>query len=510
MKPLRNPFIFLMITTTLCSMGCSYFNAMVRSVEKKIVPAEQHRGADILADAKEAQQAENFAQAESYYNEYLEKNKRQADSIEVAFVYSQLGVLAIRRNDFEAGNRYFEESLRHNPSDMEVYGKYGESLFFHQKNYARAEALFRQAMVSAPDDPRFQLQLGRTLAHQKKYQAGLRYLKMSLGEQQAYDEMAQIYHQHGDYERAALAMTKAHEVKVGKQRLARNEDVQNGLVVGTPTHDQRQEHANALQQVVRQQPVSTQAMPQPSYAAPGYGMGPNDGFASSRPQTSPAGVQQPMIQQQPMPTAVQQQPTVPVQATPMPQQAPMQQVLVQQTHVPYPQQYLTQHPTAPLTYTAQVSPHNGAFQQPNSQPYAAPYSPDMSGQPVMQAPNGNWNTNSPYQQTTQPVQASPHGQPSQYPGTNPALPPVEQVSLQALQGQSSQGIVMSNAPPATAGATQNQVQTVAMAAPINPLSVKMDYGQAPNANANVAATASSTTAGNVPLNPPPFYGFQSF
>lgn len=505
MKPLRFSFIFLTIAAAAFSTGCSYFDAMLQSVENKIGSADKRHGTNILEDAKDARDAGNFAKAESYYQEYIEKHGRQADPGDLAFAHAQLGELAIRRNDFAASNRHFEESLNLNPTDIEVYGKYGESLFRLQDDHIRAETLFRQALAYAPNDTRFQLQLGRTLAHQKKYQAGLRYLKMSLGEQQAYDEIAQIYHQHGDYERAALAMTKSHEVQVAKQRLAQNGALRNpstdetGYAVSSarPTGqdaanqaaiNQQQEQLNALQQIVlqqqqqhvaqQQQPFPMQQQPvytqQPSQVQParqpyavdpghafstnhGMIMGPNDGFASSGPQLAPGGV----MQQQPMPQTVPQQ-IVPMQATPvqhMPQQQPpMQQILVQQSHVPQSQavpapQYAQQYGQTPLTYTAQAPQQNVAVPHTNIPQQSMP-------------------------QQTVPQQFVPQQQHQATPVQNgiPAGSPIYyQQSMQPMQ---------------------NSVQNIAMGAPINPLSVQTDHGQ--------------TIDGSQPINPPIFYGFQSF
>ena len=438
MKTLRYLFIVLLGTTAVFSMGCSYVTSMVQTIENKMSPSHSERGAEILADAKEAQKSGDYAQAESYYLEYVGKSKLQNNPVDLGFAYSQLGELALRKNQFEGSNRYFEESIKHNPSDLEVYGKYGESLFRLQGNYVGAEALFRQAMTLSPNDPRFQLQLGRTLAYQKKYQAGLGYLKTALGEQQAYDEIAKIYHQHGEYERAALAMTKAHESQ-NKQQLA-----QNGINQNRPVTEMGQTNRSPVL------PEGQQTYAMPSSGQQALAINSNDGFASSQSQSVPIN-----NVQQPMPNMIQQQPIVPAQTMPpqqtQPQQVPIQQVLVQQPIVPQSQPVMQQqYGTLPTAYTAQVPHPNTMPQQPETQyNNIVPQTPPFTGYPP----------NNPHPTQTY----SPYGQ-SQ---------PVPQPML---------GTPISSLPP------QNTVQNVAITAPINPLSPQ-------------AANASYTDNGTPTMSP---------
>ena len=228
MRHLCHWSIFLIFTATLLSMGCSY----VKTVVQTVTEPSQSRGENLLETAKELQNSGDLQKAESYYTDYLKANSKRAAVADLAFANRQLAILAIERKDYEAGNRYFEMALHYTPDDLEICGMYGESLLHLQKDYPKAEAVFRQALSSAPNDLRFQLLLGRTLAYQKKYQMGLKHLKTALGEKQAYDELAQIYHQNGEYERAALAMTKSHEIQHGKQQLAQ---ARTGMESGNPT-----------------------------------------------------------------------------------------------------------------------------------------------------------------------------------------------------------------------------------------------------------------------------------
>jgi len=435
MKMLRYLFIFLLGTTAIFSMGCSYITSMVQTIENKINPSNPERSVGILADAKEAQKSGNYAQAELYYLQYVKEYKQVENPIDLAFAYSQLGELALQKNQFEASNRYFEESIKHNP-DLEVYGKYGESLFRLQGNYVGAETLFRQAMTLAPNDLRFQLQLGRTLAYQKKYQAGLGYLKTAIGEQQAYDEIAKIYHQHGEYERAALAMTKAHESQ-NRQQLA-----QNG------TNQNRDTNEMSLSNQSPVLPTGQQMYAVPTSGQQALVANQNDGFASSLSQSAPID-----NVQQTIPNVSQQQPIVPVQTMPpqqmQPRQAPIQQVLVQQSTVPQSQPGTQQqYGTLPTTYTAQIPHSNNIPQQPGTQ-----YNNTVSQTPTSTPQATGYSSNNSYSTQTY------------YPYD---------------QSQPTLGTPVSNLP------TQNTVQNVAITTSVNPLSAQA-------ANNPYSTTENSTT-----------------
>jgi len=205
----------------LLMTGCSHFDTLVRSTKNPTDRSPTVADATILDEATVAYQAGNLIQAEERYKEYLERNSRSGDQATLAFAKAQLGRIALEKNDFKASRQYFDEATRLDPENLQIRGMYAESLY-RQKDYKQAEILFKQALQEAPENERskFQIMLGRTLAEQKQYQAGQRYLKQALGDQKAYEEMAFIYRQHGEGDMAVLAMGKARDSQMKNRQLA--------------------------------------------------------------------------------------------------------------------------------------------------------------------------------------------------------------------------------------------------------------------------------------------------
>jgi len=390
--------VVLIGAATILTMGCSSFHALFRSVETPIRKKQSEIDAIILADAQEAYRVGNLAQADELYREYVERGYRSRDKDAQAFAYVQLGRIAHEKSDFKAGNRYFEKAVELDPENLDTRGMYAESLYW-QKDYNRAEALIKQAMQAAPNDPRFQVMLGRTLAQQKQYQHGQRYLKLALGEQGAYEELARIYHDHREYEMAALAATKSRESL--KRQVAAASDPQN-LQPNTPMQ-------------VTQAPGSQApgAMPTPSYqvrqmASPQSVPQPPSQAAVMHPVVLP---QHPALQQQVSVQYIPSQQNQVQQYPPpfQPQQQPQQQVMMMSANQGHPQSpvqnvpaqnFVPMVPTAaqpapsPVPHSPQQTPESLPQWQPDHRPpygFAAtgqPANPQMTG--IQSAPEPQW------------------------------------------------------------------------------------------------------------------------
>jgi len=325
MKVYRIFVILLMIATAIVTVGCSSIDSLVRSVENTFVKGQPEVDTVRFDEAGKAYQMGNMTLAEERYKEYIEKNQRFGDNVSLAVANSQLGRIAFEKNNFRASNRYFEEAIKLDPDNLDARGLYGESLYW-QKEYIRAQTLCLQALQVAPNDRRFQITLGRTMAQQKQYQAGLRYLKQALGEQGAYEEMARIYSSHSEFDKASLAMSKARESFNKQQQLASRF---SGGVDSTSTSAG---HQGAALHRVTQFPVAAQTQPyQPVQTA----------FPSQHPTTA--------IQQVP-----RQQQHVTPQQVPGYQYQYQHQYAVQQPVQPFPQQPAMM----PNTHPPYHPPHN--------------------------------------------------------------------------------------------------------------------------------------------------------
>ena len=469
MRVCRDIHIVLIIVAIFFITGCSSFHALIRSVENPLGKRQNEIDAEILAEAQEAYQAKNIDLAKELYQEYIDKNRRSNDKASLAIAYSQLGRIAFDKNNFGESNRHFDKAIELDPGNLDIFGMYGESLYW-QKDYVRANALFRQAIQVAPEDARFQLMLGRTLAQQKQYLLGQRYLKQSLGEQGAYEELAHIYHEHGEQEMAALAVTKARETQSKQQQLAAVSG-QGGRPQSSGFRDSfgrepNSQNGYAVSQSRVGQPVDTMQVSQ------------SPGVMPTQPYQQP----QVFPPQQGQATAMQQ--VVIPQQNALGQQIPMQQYPVQQ----YPaQQSVQQFPSQqPVMFTnqdyPQPPPQNGVPLNPNAlpqNPYPAAHLPQQQPQQTFE-PQPQW------QQDNRPPYgfAATEQPPSAYPQT---------AGIQTgpgTTGQNGQEIAYHpNYAAPQPGMPQPNMTSSGMPSPINPLAdSSVPAWQQPAWSPNNAAT----------------------
>ena len=383
MKIRWNITLLLSVVTIIFSVGCSNLDSLVRSVENTFGKEKPEAVVDtaMLDEAGRAWQSGNITLAEERYKEYIEKNQRSGDNVSLATANSQLGRIAFDKNDFKASNRYFDEAIKLNPDNLDVRGLYGESLYW-QKEYTRAEALCHQALQIAPNDRRFQIVLGRTMAQQKQYQAGLRYLKQALGEQGAYEEMARIYQSHSEFDKATLAMSKARESYSKQQQLAANfpgGGLPNNGVSAPMRVDQRHAAFPATQNPSAMQPQPYHPMQ-----------------AAFPPQQQPVAMQRQQATRQQQNVTPQQAPVQQYQypyqyAVQQPAQSfPQQQQPVIIPNIPHSNSYQPQYPPPVQNYGATYGTMNPAAQQGfYSGQYSGPPMPQQAYENYPQPPQDN-------------------------------------------------------------------------------------------------------------------------
>ena len=379
MRVYQKHCVILIALATLFTMGCSSFNALFRSVEKPFGQDQSEIDTIILDEAKEAYQSGKTSLAEERYLEFVERNQRSQNKVALAHAYSQLGRIAHEKGDYKSGNRYFEKAIELTPENLDLFGMYGESLYV-QKEYPRAETLFRQAIRVAPEDSRFQIMLGRTLAQQKQYLLGQRYLKQALGEQGAYEEMAQIYNSHKEYDKATLAMAKARESHTRQRQLAVNSGSDNGgRTSGSKDSfgkDSPHDHAgHVVSNPQNGQLGNTMPKPQPPGTMPMQSYQPQQ---AAPPRQGQATAMQPTMQ----PVVIPQQ-TVSGEQVSM-QQYPGQQYPVQQPNSQFPQQQPVASANQSYSYLPPAPMNPAGVQQ-------VPYPTTNMPQQVMpqQAPGAN-------------------------------------------------------------------------------------------------------------------------
>lgn len=466
---MKSPYCILyslVLIAGISSGGCTYIDSMLQSFSRPSVTDESASPVE-FEEARAALKSGEFERAGQLFQEYVQKNERGGsnNNLSLAYANAQLGLIAFNKDQFLKSNQYFEESLRLDPTNLEVIGTYGDTLLKQADQtqgadalYLKAEALFAQAIQMAPNDKRFQISYGRSLASQKKYQLGLRYLKQALGEQNAYEEMAHIYHLHMEYDKAALAMTKAHEIHTKKQMLASrqqrsgntNPSTQNasqqtgGYAVSQPRPDTdipnqiTQDATDAFDP--RYQMTANQIPVAQNFQGQNYqGQVPQQ-QSSSQPMTplqqivrqqQNANVQQTIVQQPAMPPQVAQPPMAQqswASGYQEPAQPPYANNISPGNTIP---ENVNSHidgfaSSTPTNLHLQNAKPQQAVQQPavsqyqiTSQPSNAPQLPMQPQQPVMQPPIV------PQQQMRQPITPShqpPYGFAGQMPPATSGIP----------------------------------------------------------------------------------------
>lgn len=155
------------------------------------------------------------AGATASYYEFIRANKTQTENGTLAAPYHRLALIAWREQDQDKSTICFQYALRYARGGTVSVIADDYSRFLIQRGKAdQAEVILRNTLLHFPDDKRLQVSFGRCLAHLNKPVEGLRYLTDALGEERAYEELAVLYTQRGEYEWAEHMDRKRQELLV--------------------------------------------------------------------------------------------------------------------------------------------------------------------------------------------------------------------------------------------------------------------------------------------------------
>lgn len=195
------------------------------------------------------QEAEgNFEGAIRSYNGFIQNNKKQTTNGTLAAPYHRLALIAWQQQEFEKTDLYFRYGLRYARSGniAVIAGDY--SLFLvEQRKIEQAEIILRNSMLHFPKDDRLKVSLGRVLAQQNRPIEALRYMSEALGDDQAYQELALVYHMQGNYEMARRMGQKR------KVHIASTQGSYPGSTPGMSPHPTQLEQQQTLQFAARPQ-----------------------------------------------------------------------------------------------------------------------------------------------------------------------------------------------------------------------------------------------------------------
>jgi Flp pilus assembly protein TadD len=213
-----------------------------------------------LAKARLAERHGENEQAETLYNELL---KRFPDE---ASIYHRLGILAAQKGKLEEANHLLLQATRRSPQNVQALSDLGY-LYYLQDRLGEAEQVLRHALAQQPQHAAANNNLAIVLGGQRKYAECLATFRRVGNDAQAHANLAYIFAQQGDFERAkegylhalkldntlkpaanALLQIVEREKLVKEVELARNQKRQQTQVAsresGVPAHRNRQTEQN--------------------------------------------------------------------------------------------------------------------------------------------------------------------------------------------------------------------------------------------------------------------------
>ena len=168
----------------------------------------------IFAAAVQAEQRNDLIEAELRYEECREFAQRHRLPKMEAAALHRLAVLKAQSRRFSESASFFRRALDIEPRNAVILRDFAQ-LFADRRDYAEAERLLKRALDADPHSPQTLLNLGFTIINStqrdERHIEGLRYLKLAVGDAEAYRELARIYRSKGDHYRAEFAERKAQE-----------------------------------------------------------------------------------------------------------------------------------------------------------------------------------------------------------------------------------------------------------------------------------------------------------
>ncbi|MDR0338203.1 MAG: hypothetical protein LBI18_14060 [Planctomycetaceae bacterium] len=162
----------------------------------------------------------DFVGAVRSYNAFIAANKKQTTNGTLAAPYHRLALISWKQSEIRNAGVYFRYAMKYalGGNVPIIAGDY--ALFLMEQNdLKQAEIILRNALIYYPDNNRLLYYLGRCTAGQDKPIEAMRYFSASLDEERAYQELALLYRQRGDFERAQFLDTKRNEYLAKRNKM---------------------------------------------------------------------------------------------------------------------------------------------------------------------------------------------------------------------------------------------------------------------------------------------------
>ncbi len=172
------------------------------SAQPSFADAEKNKEQGLRALARLSERRGQSAQAERLYTVMIERDP------EGPLPYHRLGVMRAKEGKFSEAEGYFTEALRLAPSDPALLSDVGYC-YYLQDRLDEAEQILRRGLEIEPDNPAIANNLGILVGEQGRYDECLAFFQRTGAAESAYANLAFVYAQQGELEKAKAAYSRA-------------------------------------------------------------------------------------------------------------------------------------------------------------------------------------------------------------------------------------------------------------------------------------------------------------
>jgi Flp pilus assembly protein TadD len=206
-RPFRST-VFL-FASSLVLLGCSQQRTWLSQQLPETGPAghglagvDSEHAQGVLAMARLSERRGQAEQAEHLYREVIER------SPQTPLAYHRLGVMCAKQGRFDEAEACFSRAIALSPTDPELLSDAGYFYYLADKP-SLAEEYLRRALQQSPNDRRASNNLAIVLGEQGRYEQSLAMFRRAGSESQAQTNIAYMYAQRGELDRAAAHWSRS-------------------------------------------------------------------------------------------------------------------------------------------------------------------------------------------------------------------------------------------------------------------------------------------------------------
>ena len=203
------------------------------SIYAQDVRQQQQESEKLFAAAAAAEQRNDLVEAERRYEECRNIAQKHRLSKMEAVATHRLAVIQARKNQFTESASLFKRAIELDPKNVLILCDFAQ-LHVNRKDINEAELILKNALSMEPNNPKVLYNLGLVIAdpQRERQTEGLRYLRLAVGEADAYRELARIYRSKGDTGRAEFAEQKA---TLANRERSKDQTASRDVLAAAPT-----------------------------------------------------------------------------------------------------------------------------------------------------------------------------------------------------------------------------------------------------------------------------------